>query len=535
MISFRRATQVFFLLLFLGLLIWTSFPLVRWLPVEAFLNLDPLIAFGVLLSTGLLIPGLTALAVLLVGTLLLGRFFCGFICPFGTTFDLVRLAGSPGKARPSSRNLPDSWRGIKYLLLAIMIVSALFSLNLVHWGTALSLVTRLYGLIVFPLVDFLLQHSSRSLEAAAGLLGLDMTLPFGEPARYGTLFFLVPFFVLLLALDLFVPRFWCRHLCPSGAVFALLGQRPVLKRQVAETCIQCGHCQAECPMGAIPEDPFQTLAGECIVCQTCVRVCPVQAVSFTRPAPRHAPLFLPGRRGVLAACGAGLGLAFLGRTGLHEFWAKSDKGSIMPQRLIRPPGSVPENAFQNQCIRCGLCMKVCPTNMLQPAWQENGFSGMFSPLAVPRRGPCEPGCNACGQVCPSEAIRPLVLEEKMWAKMGTAVIDTDTCLAWAHDQPCLICDEACPYGAVHLSQVQGQEVSVPLVRFEQCTGCGFCEHACPVQAEPSIQVIPMWQMRLAHGSYVQEGKRLGMRISRGGQVSEEGSEQPRGLPPGFSQ
>jgi formate hydrogenlyase subunit 6/NADH:ubiquinone oxidoreductase subunit I len=123
----------------------------------------------------------------------------------------------------------------------------------------------------------------------------------------------------------------------------------------------------------------------------------------------------------------------------------------------------------------------------------------------------------------------------MWAKMGTAVIDTHTCLAWAHDQPCLICDEACPYGAVHLIQVQGQEVACPVVRFEQCTGCGFCEHACPVQAEPSIQVTPMWQMRLAQGSYVQEGKRLGMEISRGGQVSDEGSEQSRGLPPGFSQ
>jgi MauM/NapG family ferredoxin protein len=535
MISFRRATQLFFLLLFLGLLFWTSFPLASWLPVEAFLNLDPLIAFGVLLSTGLLVPGLAALAVLMVGTLLLGRFFCGFICPFGTTFDLARQTGSIRRSRGPSWTPPNSWRRIKIVLLAVMAVSALFSLNIVHWGSALSLVTRLYALIVLPLADFLLQHGARGLESAAAVLGLDMTLPFGDPARYGTLFFLVPFFVLLLALDGLVPRFWCRYLCPSGAVFTLLGQRPVLKRQVAESCIHCGRCQEECPMGAIPEDPFHTLTGECIVCQTCVRVCPVQAVSFIRPASGHTPLFLPGRRGLLAACGAGLGLAFLGRNGLHEFWARGDKGSIMPQRLIRPPGSVPEDIFQNQCIRCGLCMKVCPTNMLQPAWQENGFSGMFSPLAVPRRGPCEPGCNACGQVCPTEAIRPLVPGEKMWAKMGTAVIDTDTCLAWAHDQPCLICDEACPYGAVHLIQVQGQEVACPVVRFEQCTGCGFCEHACPVQAEPSIQVTPMWQMRLAQGSYVQEGKRLGMEISRGGQVSDEGSEQSRGLPPGFSQ
>ena len=534
MISFRRFTQLLFLLLFLGLLTWTSSPMAPWLGVEALVALDPLIALGVLLSTGVIIPGLTALAILLAGTLLLGRFFCGYLCPLGTTFDLTRLATAPKKPSPPSWTPRPAWRKVKVVLLLIMAVSALFSLNLVHWGSPLSLAARLYALVIGPGLEFLLQHTARGLESAADLAGLDLTLPFGQPSRYATLVFLVPFFVLLLSLDRLIPRFWCRYLCPSGAVFALLGHRPVLKRQVAESCIQCGLCQSRCPMDAIPEDPCETLNGECIVCQTCVRVCPVQAVSFSRPGSRHRPLFLPGRRSAMAAIGAGLGLAFLGRTGLGEYWARSDKGSIMPGQLIRPPGSVPETFFQNLCIRCGLCMKVCPTNMLQPAWDENGISGVFSPLAVARRGPCEPGCTACGRVCPTGAIRSLDPAEKMWAKMGTAVIDTDTCLAWAHDQSCLICDEACPYGAIRLKQVQSQEVALPVVRFEQCTGCGFCEHACPVQAKPSIRVAPMWQMRLETGSYELEGRRLGMDISRGGKETLEAEEPSQGLPPGFT-
>jgi formate hydrogenlyase subunit 6/NADH:ubiquinone oxidoreductase subunit I len=163
-------------------------------------------------------------------------------------------------------------------------------------------------------------------------------------------------------------------------------------------------------------------------------------------------------------------------------------------------------------------------------------------LAVARRGPCEPECNACGQICPSGAIRELGLQEKHWAKMGTAVINRRACIAWEMDRDCLICDEACPFGAVSLERIPGQEAAVPFVEDRKCTGCGFCEHACPVRAKSAIQVTPMAELRLKDGSYRNEGRRMGLEISRDRKQtsSQPPPEGPRGndkdqLPPGFSE
>ena len=99
-------------------------------------------------------------------------------------------------------------------------------------------------------------------------------------------------------------------------------------------------------------------------------------------------------------------------------------------RLIRPPGALPEEQFLSRCLGCGECMKVCPTNALQPCMFTDGFSRIYTPKVVPRVGGCEEKCSICGHVCPTNAIRRLPLEEKQFAKIGTAVIDRHRCLAW---------------------------------------------------------------------------------------------------------
>jgi formate hydrogenlyase subunit 6/NADH:ubiquinone oxidoreductase subunit I len=183
-------------------------------------------------------------------------------------------------------------------------------------------------------------------------------------------------------------------------------------------------------------------------------------------------------------------------------------------------------------------MKACPTNTLQPAGLAAGFGAVFTPVMVPRRGPCDTTCNACGQVCPTGAIRGLDLDEKRHAKVGTAQILRHRCIAWESGKACLVCDEVCPYGAISLQRTPDIPVAVPVVDERRCNGCGFCEHFCPVSPGAAIVVDPMDALRLEDGSYRSRSRELGFTFEEKKQGNAGMGEQSvipdGGLPPGFS-
>jgi ferredoxin len=178
-------------------------------------------------------------------------------------------------------------------------------------------------------------------------------------------------------------------------------------------------------------------------------------------------------------------------------------------------------------VRCGLCYKVCPTTGLQPALFEAGVEGAWSPRLVPRIGGCEKNCNLCGQHCPTGAIRNLSLEEKSYARLGTAVIDRSRCIAWEQNRVCLVCDEACQYNAIETfsETIQGQALLRPFVDERLCVGCGICESRCPVDGPAAIQVFRMGEERRRTGSYITEDK---VKLRCGEQSGED-------VPSGFIQ
>jgi ferredoxin len=100
-------------------------------------------------------------------------------------------------------------------------------------------------------------------------------------------------------------------------------------------------------------------------------------------------------------------------------------------------------------------MRICPTNVIQPAGIDGGLENLWTPVLNNRIGSsgCQLNCVACGQVCPTSAIRPITLSEKLGTgefaevgpiKLGTAFFDRDRCLPWAMDKPCIVCEENCP-------------------------------------------------------------------------------------------
>lgn len=533
--SVRRVVQGACLALFIVLIWLTTMPVPAVLDVTAFAQLDPALVLGAALAAKTVAVIGPPLLLLLAATAVLGRFFCSHVCPLGATLDMARPLA--GRAKSGFRP-PASWRKGKYLFLLLLGFAALYGANLTHLGTPISLAIRLYALVLRPAAKFLLAPLSPALHSVSNLIGVPELYESVSLVRYSGLLIMVPFLFALIFLVRYAPRFWCRYLCPSGAIFALVGARPLIRRRVTDDCNACGRCARRCPAGAIDlEDPKLTDHPECIACRTCAAVCPEGAVTFNAAREKSARSVLAdtSKRHLLGAAAAGLLGAFVAKSGVNG--ARTDALALdMADTLVRPPGALPEPDFLTLCTRCSLCIKACPTNMLQPGLLQAGLDGLFAPVAAPRIGPCEPLCNACGQVCPTRAIRPLSMIDKPWAKMGAAVVERRKCLAWEMDKACLVCDEACPYDAIKLVQEPGLKVGVPVVDETRCSGCGYCENKCPVTGESAIRITPMGALRLDEDeNYPLRARQAGLSIRRAAERAPDEMEPQtfEGLPPGF--
>jgi len=539
MITFWRSTQLISLILFLTLLALAVSSVFTPTPLDLFLLLDPaLIVFAAISARIFAAAFIPALLVLLV-TLFFGRIFCGYICPMGTTLDGTdKLFGTTRKKQPEAGKL----RLLKYIILFFLLGASLLGVSFVFVAAPLSLITRFYGLLVHPVLAFLSNEILSLVQPLAEWLDMDavvfmrITTP-----RFATQLFILAFFGALFVLAKVSPRFWCRNLCPSGALMALVSKKPLIRRCVSDDCTDCGRCANFCPMNAImTEDPRATLHEECIVCRTCQNTCPENAISFDRVRSEQVfekQRFSLTRRQFMYSGLFGAATATVGLTGLNSLHGKPGPGQVAPQGLIRPPGALPEMDFIARCSRCGECMAACPTNTLQPIWLDAGFMGLFSPGLNLRRSYCSPECRMCGEVCPTDAIRRLSPDERIWAKTGTAVIFRRKCLAWEQQKSCMVCDEVCPYKAVEFRKEPGNPVPVPQVREEECAGCGYCEHFCPVQNQSAIVVTPMGALRMSEGSYVAQGKSQGLNLSINPKSEygpqPEGKDWGKGFAPGF--
>ncbi len=539
MITFQRAIQVISLFIFLFLLAFALSSITTLMSLDFFLLLDPaLIALTAISSRTLAISLIPALIVIAV-TIFFGRIFCGYFCPMGTTLDgcdklLQRSGKKPAKA--------EDLRLVKYILLVFLFGASLAGVSFVFITAPLSLITRFYGLLVHPVLAFTSNEALFLMRSLAELLGTD-TLSFFNivTPRFATQLFILVFFGTLVFLAKISPRFWCRYLCPSGALMALVSKKPMIRRCVSADCTDCGDCADACPMAAIMEkDPHITRHEECIVCKACVNACPVNAISFipvkTDALPEKQPFFLTRRQFVWSGV-LGAGTAVVNLTGINSLYGKPGPGQVAFKGLVRPPAALPEMDFLSRCVRCGECMAACPTNTLQPIWFDAGFMGLFSPALTPRRSYCNPECHMCANVCPTHAIQKVSPSERIWAKTGTAVINRQKCIAWEHQKSCMVCDEVCPFKAVQFRKEPGNPVPVPQVMEDKCAGCGYCEHYCPVQNQSAIVVTPMGALRLSGESYEAQGKFQGLTLSikaKPGHGFEPGGETPgKGFAPGF--
>jgi MauM/NapG family ferredoxin protein len=507
----RRVAQTVVLLLFLGLLLATrdSGEGRTSGPLALFFDLDPLILLSTWLSTHAL-AGLSLLALATVGlTVLLGRVFCGWICPFGTLHNMVGTL-----RRKFRRLLPRTeafsrWQRAKYFLLFALLVMALGGAHWIGVFDPFSLLYRSLAVTVLPVLQYAVEEGSTAIYLADPHLGSLHLTAISEPVyRFlrdhlfgasrqvfsgsAVIFLLL---IAALALNLYRPRFWCRYVCPLGALLGLCAKRTMLRLSDAQgECDQCGLCTIRCPAAAQPEKRDQWLPSECFGCWNCVAACKNGGIDFRFAwpwrRPRAGTVDLKKRAALTAVLGGVGGLLLLRMT-------PQAQALTYHPGLIRPPGARPEPDFLRRCIQCGMCMKVCPPNGLHPTWHEAGIEGVWTPMLVPRIGYCEYECHLCGQVCPTGAIAPLSLEAKKRVKIGLAAIDTTRCLPYAYGRDCIVCEEHCPIPTkaiyfvekeIALRDGSTRVVKQPKVDPDLCTGCGICENKCPFRDRPAIFV-----------------------------------------------
>jgi ferredoxin len=475
----RIVVQAAFLLAFIALFWGLAEPRVPAEVASGLLALDPLTSIGTALSDWTIVGwtwlGLAVLAL----TAVLGRFFCGWICPLGTLQQIVSWIGGPERRKRPKINRYRKWFSIKYIVLVVLLAWAALGANHIGWLDPIPLLHRGVANGVRPLWH--------------GGLSPGGWVSFGLLAA-------------VLLLSAWMPRFFCRGVCPLGALMGVFARlAPIrIRRDDTDSCTGCTLCLFACQGADEPLDKHRV--SECHVCLNCIGACAEGSLRYgvageESPAPMPA-LDVGRRRFLLAVAGSAAFGPVLRLAGGGEASRAHD--------AIRPPGALDEAAFLSRCITCGACSASCPTGVIRSDIGKTGVEGLFTPILDMRRGWCEPSCIRCGEVCPTQALTTLEPEAKQAiggpaeVTIGTAFVDRGRCLPWSMETPCIVCEEMCPTSpkAIWLEEVEitrrdGQRVTLqrPSVQPDLCTGCGLCENRCPVGEQAAIRVSSIGESR----------------------------------------
>lgn len=225
-----------------------------WLPIAGLMNTKYLLASGRIAPIHPAAMFLFLAFVLM--SVLLKKAFCSWLCPVGTLSERLAMLGRKVFGRnlrlPRWADIP--LRGLKYLLMGFFV----FSVGAMSAEALKSFMYSPYGLVA----DVKMLNFFRDMGVtAAAVIGV------------------------LMLLSMLVEHFWCRYLCPYGALMGLVSLlSPVKIRRDAEACIDCSKCARACPAGLAVDKLVQIRSAECTACMACVAACPAEnALQFALP------------------------------------------------------------------------------------------------------------------------------------------------------------------------------------------------------------------------------------------------------------
>jgi len=291
----RLVVQFGFFLLFNGAVLGlprTTFtlPVLQSLGSEGRTVIDALDALQIMLSWPSF-PWIPISAFMLSG-LLLGRTSCGWACPFGFLTDLMAVLRE--KHMQVSLRLHNQAVNFKYGILAVtLFISGTLAISLAAgtgraYQTALGLFAGAPFSALSPAGTILGVVPSTIKTAVAALAFITSPEGMWQGLRSVSPLLVIRLWILILifAASIFIERFWCRYLCPSGAFLAVFSRFGFLGlRRSPLLCDKCGDCMKRCPMLIrIVDKPWEKmLDSECIMCLECMEACPHNAIKPTFP------------------------------------------------------------------------------------------------------------------------------------------------------------------------------------------------------------------------------------------------------------
>ena len=276
----RKITQILsFIIVFGGALGYAATVLV--LPIRVGLS-NPFVIVAdawmlMEIMFGMAMVPLVAIASIALFTLILGRATCGWICPFGLINDILGALGKKKKLSPQTTL--GLWKFALSIAGLLLFIDVSIYYNEVvgssiknYFGafgdaptTFIDPVTTLFSLL------FWMTYSNKWPKDITGWFNLPAEL-------YWRLFFLA---IVIIGM-LLIPRFYCKALCPLGAIMGLGSEFALLSIHISKgKCIECKACERACPMD-IPIlsfiDKGEVRHPQCIMCLKCMEVCPAKAI-----------------------------------------------------------------------------------------------------------------------------------------------------------------------------------------------------------------------------------------------------------------
>jgi ferredoxin len=389
------------------------------------------------------------LTLLILITLLVGRFFCALLCPLGAFMDLVNLVRRTIKPGQSHFKPNGNWR---YFLPSLVLV----------------------------------------------LFWLGITLPFSLLEPYSILtskshFYQGPnlIFWLVFIGAIFKGRGFCNSFCPTGLVQRLISRTSLFRIQISKNCVNCGACLKKCPASCINTSEKKVDHDRCLLCLECLSVCPKKALTYAPVALKlkkqivNRRIFLKKGTAIVVALGA-----FLTPEELRSKMIKVPQPSP-----VLPPGALALAHLNSHCSHCHTCIRICPNKALVPGSLKDGSPFVVDkPVLDAYKGFCQYDCTLCTNICPTGALVNLDVETKHSTRLALVHLNRLNCVVVKNNTSCGACAELCPTGAVSMENgPSGREE--PTLNEKYCIGCGACHKACPVRPATAIWIegIPYQQ------------------------------------------